>query len=118
MSNIFKDLWTRIKIDYKEWREEWITRWNTRREMKQIDSAIRRAKERNARDHKTYYVIPDRRGVVDALTGKEIDSWAKRGLFPKMNIKQKCEKMICRVKGNNLIEHKAHNDIKNKNLKK
>jgi len=117
MSNIFKDLWTRLKIDYKEWRDEWITRWNTRREMRQIDSAIRRAKKRNARDHKTYYIIRDRRGAINALTGKEINLWAKRGLFPKMTILQKLEKSIDIVTSNNLII-KAHNNIKNKNLKK
>jgi hypothetical protein len=96
MPNFFTELATRISIDYKEWRDEIIIRWNTKREMKQIDSAIRRAKKRNLRDHRTYYIIKDRRGAINALTKQEIDKWSdkktakgvKTGLFPRMTINQ------------------------------
>lgn len=86
--NIFKTFWIRIKTDYQEWWIEWVTRWNTNRDLRQIDSAIRRAKERNELDHKTYYIIKDSRGAVNALTRGEILRFTRAGLFPKMNILQ------------------------------
>jgi hypothetical protein len=94
MTNILTDFGTRLKIDYQEWRTEWITRWNTYREMKRLDSAIRRGKERNARDHKTYFIIKDARGAINAMTGSDIDFWTKQGLFPKMNY---YEKLRCSI---------------------
>jgi len=117
MASIFKMFWIRLNIDYREWRDEWLTRWNTRREMKQIDSAIRRGKERNARDHKTYYIIRDRRGGINALTGSEIDLWARRGLFPKMTILQKLQKSIDIVTNSNMMKDLFY-DFKINNSKK
>lgn len=95
MANIFSDFWTRLKIDYIEWRNEMVTNWNTRRETRQIQSAIKRAKERNSMDHKTYFIIKDRRGAYNALTGREIDRFSgPRGYFPKMNYYQKISNSV------------------------
>ena len=62
MGNIFKDIWTRIRVDYHDYRQELTGTWNLRREAKQIDKAIRRAKLRNAKDGRTYYIIKDKGG--------------------------------------------------------
>jgi len=103
--SILKDFITRIKIDYQEWRIDWITKWNTRRDIKHVDSAIQRAKARHERDHKTYYVIQDIRGAYNALTKKEIDKLATFGFFPKMNIMQVLEKAVAIISDNKYMNN-------------
>ena len=105
MANIFKDLIARIKIDYQEFRIDWITRWNTRRDIKHVDSAIRRARVRHERDHRTYYVIQDIRGTYNALTKKEIDKLATYGFFPKMTILQVLEKAVAIISANKYMNN-------------
>ncbi|MGI6337882.1 MAG: hypothetical protein ACOXZV_00700 [Bacteroidales bacterium] len=85
MSNIFKDIWTRIKIDYIEYRQHLIDRWSLRRETRNINRAIYRANIRNKEDGRTYYVLRDTRGAYSALNSDEIRLWTSRGMFRKMN---------------------------------
>lgn len=103
MGNIFKDLWTRLKIDYHDYRQELTGTWNLRREAKQIDKAIRRAKLRNAKDGRTYYIIKDTRGGISALTSDDIKYWTARKMFPKMNFMQLLERAIAIVTSNESV---------------
>lgn len=103
MGNIFKDIWTRIKVDYHDYRQELTGTWNLRREAKQIDKAIRRAKLRNAKDGRTYYIIKDTRGGISALTSDDVKYWTARKMFPKMNFMQLLEKAIAIVTSNESV---------------
>lgn len=94
MANIFRDITDRIRYDYQEWRTDWITRWNLRKEMKRIDNAIRRAKAYHEKDNRTYYVLRDRSGAINALNSSDINMATRMGFLPRMNFIQRLEASI------------------------
>jgi hypothetical protein len=85
MGNIFIDIWVRIKIDFMEYRQHLTDRWSLKRETRNINRAIYRARIRNKEDGRTYYVLRDARGVYSALNSDEVKLWTSRGVFRKMN---------------------------------
>ncbi len=103
MGNIFKDIWTRIKVDYHDYRQELTGTWNLKREAKQIDKAVKRAKFRNSQDGRTYYIVRDVRGGISALTRDQINYWVVKKMFPKMNYLQLLTNAIAIVTSNESI---------------
>ena len=103
MGNIFKDIWTRVKVDYHDYRQELVGGWNLRREAKQMDKAVKRAKFRNSTDGRTYYILKDVRGGISALTSDQVKYWTTRRMYPKMNFMQLLEKSIAIVTSNKSI---------------
>jgi hypothetical protein len=85
MANVIKDLFKRVSIDYQEYRQHLINQWNLKREARQIQRAMQRAKVRNKNDGRTYYIIKDKRGAISALNSREILFWTKKGMFPRMD---------------------------------
>lgn len=110
MANIFTDLLKRIKIDYHDYRKELIGNWNLGREAKQIDKAIKRAKFRNLRDNRTYYILKDNRGGISALTRMEINYWTARGMFHNMNYMQLLRASIAIVTSNQTIQEQYNQE--------
>lgn len=100
---ILKDFWTRLKIDYHDYRQELTGGWNLKREAKQIDKAVKRARFRNSQDGRTYYIIKDVRGGISALTSDQVKYWTARKMFPKMNFMQLLERSIAIVTSNQSI---------------
>ena len=124
MGNIFKDIWTRIKVDYHDYRQELTGTWNLKREAKQIDKAVKRAKFRNSQDGRTYYIVRDVRGGISALTRDQINYWVVKKMFPKMNYLQLLTNAIAIVTSNetirnqyNQIQLKKENDEQSNNGK-
>lgn len=103
MSNIFKDIWTRLRIDYHDYRQELTGGWNLKREVKQIDKAVKRARFRNSKDGRTYYILKDIRGGISALTSEDIKYWTSHKMFPKMNYLQLLKRSIAIVTSNESI---------------
>lgn len=108
--SLFSDLWARLKIDYHDYRQELTGTWNLRREAKQIDKAIRRAKLRNAKDGRTYYIIKDKRGGISALTSDDIKYWTAHKMFPKMDYRQLLQRAIAIVTSNELIREQYNQE--------
>lgn len=104
MANLFKDFWTRLRIDYQEWHSEWIIKWNMRRRIKQVQHAIDRAKAYNTKDHRTYYILEDplTRSVA-ALNSTDIKLLTRRGVLKKMTLIERLEKSIDIVTSNQQI---------------
>lgn len=103
MANIFKDLVTRIKIDYKEWRAYQRSIWDVRREKKLIQRAIIRAREKNFTNGKTYYIVRDRLGGINELNSDEFLFFTRKGLFTKEYYYNRFEHAIDIVTSNKRI---------------
>jgi hypothetical protein len=114
MGNIFKDLLTRIKIDYHDYRQELTGKWNLRREARQIEKAKQRARFRNSKDGRTYYIIKDKSGAISALTSDQVKFWTAQGMFPKMNYMQLLKSAIAIVTSNeSVLEQYNQEQLKN-----
>ncbi len=59
---MFKSLWARIVMDYKEWRNHREVMWRLKREKKLVNMAIERAQIKNRSNGKTYYILRNRDG--------------------------------------------------------
>ena len=104
MGNFFKDLKTRFVIDYNEWRQEWIIKWNMRRRIRQVRHAIDRAKAYHERDRKTYYIFEDpSTGGVSALNSSDIKLLTRKGILKRMTILERFEKSIDIISSNQQI---------------
>lgn len=112
--SLFSDLWARLKIDYHDYRQELTGTWNLRREAKQIDKAVKRARFRNSKDGRTYYILKDARGGISALTSDQVKYWTAQKMFPKMNYMQLLEKSIAIVTSNSSIREQ-YNQVQLKN---
>ena len=117
MGNFFKDLKTRFVIDYQEWRQEWIIKWNMRRRIRQVRHAIDRAKAYHERDRKTYYIFEDPRGGVSAFNSTDIKFLTRKGLLKKMTILERLEKSIDIVSSNQQIINQ-YREVKQSKAKK
>jgi hypothetical protein len=89
-----KDFMKIIRISLQEMRNDWISSWNFRREMKQVKAAYRRAYERHAINGRTYYILKDKYGNISALDKYELDEWTRRGYFYPMNHLERIRRAI------------------------
>jgi len=81
--NYFKDLLTKIKIDWKEWMGYKTSIWNIKRDKKQIERAIYRAKLKNKSDGRTYYILRNLLGGFDEVNSQQLKIAKKIKYFPK-----------------------------------
>jgi hypothetical protein len=128
MGNVFQDLWTRIIIDWKEWRAHTIASWterrahriaarNVKRDNRHIDEAVKRAKIKNSENRKTYYIMPDLFGGINELTKDEIDFFTRKGVFPKMNYLQRLERCVTIITSNRYTQADFNRIKENKKRK-
>ena len=73
MAGIFRELITRIRIDWQEWRGYQTSVWNVKRDKKQIERAIKRGKLRNQLTGRTYYVLRNLAGGFDEVSSHDLD---------------------------------------------
>lgn len=97
MANIFTDTWARLKIDYQEYRNYLTSIWNVRRDNKAIRRAMRRAKEKNFNDGRTYYIMRDRFGGINELNSAQLLYFTRHGLFTKEQYDKRFEHAIAIV---------------------
>lgn len=70
--NYFKDLLTRIKIDWQEWVAYQHSVWNVKRDKKAIERAINRAILKNKNDGRTYYILKNIYGGFDEVNSNDL----------------------------------------------
>lgn len=113
MSTLIKDLVTRIKIDWQEYRLYRQSVYNVKRDQKLINRAIERAKMKNGKDGKTYYIMRDKLGGINELNNKQLDFFTRQKLFKKMNYLQRLESAIGLVTSNKvLLDHYTQIQLK------
>lgn len=83
VTGYLRDSWTRIKIDWQEWRGYKTSVWNVKRDKKQIERAIKRAKMKNYSDGRTYYILRNLAGGFDEVNSGELKKIKKIRYFPK-----------------------------------
>lgn len=81
--NYFKEQWTKIKIQWTEWRGYQTSVWNVKRDKKQIERAIKRAKLKNLSDGRTYYILRNLAGGFDEVNSQQLKIAKKIKYFPK-----------------------------------
>lgn len=89
MGNVIKDFGQRIKTDYEEWRSFLISKWNVRRDARQVKRAKARARIKNKYDGKTYYIMMDRFGGINELNREQLIFFMDRGVFTKDQYKRR-----------------------------
>lgn len=100
---MIKLLLKKIKTDWQEWKAYKISVWNVRRDEKLIKRAIERAKIKNSRNGKTYYILRDVYGGINELNKEELDFFTKKGLFRKMNYMERLQESIAIITSNPII---------------
>lgn len=103
MSNVITDFKDRLKIDYTEWRNYLISKWNVKREKRLIRRAMHRAQEKNYSDGRTYYILKDKQGGINEFNSSDIKFWTKYNVLDKMDLLQRLEKSIAVVTSNKNI---------------
>jgi hypothetical protein len=85
MANIFKDLLTRIKIDWIEWRTYQQSVWNVKRDKRAIKRAIYRAYLKNQSDGRTYYILRNLGGGFDEVNSEQLKKLKSKDVkyFPR-----------------------------------
>lgn len=85
MANIIQDYWTRLKIQWIEWRAYQQSVWNVKRDRKAISRAIHRAKMKNLTNGKTYYVLKNVGGGFDEVNSNELKNLRTKNVkwFPR-----------------------------------
>ena len=106
-----------MQIDYTEWHDEYIIKWNMRRRIKQVQHAIDRAKAYHEKDRKTYYIFEDPRGGVSAFSSSDIKFLTRKGILKKMTILERLEKCIDIVSSNQQIINQ-YREVKQSKAKK
>lgn len=71
-AGLFREFWTKIKIDWQEWRSYKNSVWNVRRDKKQIERAIHRARLKNQADGRTYYILRNLSGGFDEASSHDL----------------------------------------------
>ena len=81
----FKDYWTRLKIQWVEWRAYRQSVWNVKRDRKAISRAIYRAKMKNLTDGRTYYVLKNIGGGFDEVNSNDLKNLRAKNVkwFPR-----------------------------------
>jgi hypothetical protein len=77
-----------------------------RQESKAIKRAMNRARDKNADNGRTYFIMRDNFGGINELNRDELDYWTrhKPPLFPKMNYMERLEKSIAIVTSRRFIQ--------------
>jgi len=85
VTGYLRDIWTRLKIDWQEWRGFKTSVWNVRRDEKLINRAIYRAKMRNKTDGRTYYILRNLAGGFDEVNSEGLKKLKHKNIpyFPK-----------------------------------
>jgi len=113
--NYLQDFLQRVTVDWKEWstyqKLAWIERFKQRRarrdvlrDQRMIDSAIERAKVKNARDNRTYYIMRNSGGGINEVNSKEIAMLVRLKALPRMNYMQRLEASIAVVTSNRMTQ--------------
>jgi hypothetical protein len=82
MAGYFKELITRIKIDWQEWKGYKTSVWNVKRDKRSIERAIQRAIIKNLSDGRTYYILRNLAGGFDEVNSNELKRIKKIKYFP------------------------------------
>lgn len=109
--NYLQDFITRVKADWKEWttyqKITWVERFKQRRarrdvirDQRMIDAALERARIKNAKDGRTYYILRDKWGGINEVNKYELDLLIHRKVFPKMTYMQRIQNTIAIVTSN------------------
>jgi hypothetical protein len=117
MGNILNDLWKRIVIDYKEWRMYQRSLYDVKRDRKAINRALMRARIKNKKDGRTYYILRDVMGGINELNRNELEYFTRKRLFKKMNYLQRLKNAIAIVTSNKIIQE-HYNEIQTKKKKR
>lgn len=117
MANIFKGIWAwicrifkkiapKIVIQWQEWRAYQTSIWNVRRDSKAILRAMARAKEKNARDGRTYFIFRDKYGGINEFNKDDYEFWTRHNppLLDKMDYMKRLEKAIAIVTSRKFIQ--------------
>lgn len=100
---MFKNLITRIQIDWQEWRNYKTSMWNVKRDNRMIARAKQRAKTKNAKDGRTYYILRDVRGGINEFNSTDIKYWSRIGILPRMDHAKRLESSLGIVTSNTEI---------------
>ena len=91
---MFKNLIKRIQIDWQEWRSYKTSVWNVKRDNRMIERAKQRARLKNAKDGRTYYILRDVRGGINEFNSTDIKYWSGVGVIPKMDYAKRLESSL------------------------
>jgi len=102
--NYLQDFITRVKADWKEWttyqKITWVERFKQRRarrdvirDQRMIDAALERARIKNAKDGRTYYILRDKWGGINEML-------TRAKILPRMNYLQRVNASIAIVTSN------------------
>jgi hypothetical protein len=82
---LFREFWTKVKIDWQEWRGYKTSIWNVKRDKKAIERAIYRGKLKNQSDGRTYYILRNLAGGFDEVSSHELKALKARKIkyFPR-----------------------------------
>jgi len=118
MSNILKDFWTRVKIDWIEWKAYRQSVWNVKRDRKAIERAIKRAKMKNANDGRTYYILKNVGGGFDEVNSIDLKNLRAKKVryFPNyQDYNQMLRQCFAVITKNNVIRKSYVETIKSIN---
>lgn len=102
------DSWTRIKIDWAEWRGYKTSVWNVKRDKKQIERAIARAKLKNQSDGRTYYILRNLAGGFDEVNSQQLKVAKKIRYFPKYRDYEHMLRLCFAIVTSNDIQRKSY----------
>jgi len=109
--NYLQDFITRVKADWKEWttyqKISWVERFKQRRarrdvlrDQRMIDAALERARIKNAKDGRTYYILRDKWGGINEMDSTIIGKLTRAKILPRMNYLQRVNASIAIVTSN------------------
>lgn len=109
--NYLQDFITRVKADWKEWttyqKITWVERFKQRRarrdvirDQRMIDAALERARIKNAKDGRTYYILRDKWGGINEMDSTIIGKLTRAKILPRMNYLQRVNASIAIVTSN------------------
>jgi hypothetical protein len=103
-----KDLLTRIKIDWIEWKGYQTSVWNVKRDKKAIERAIHRARIKNLSDGRTYYILRNLAGGFDEVNSNELKRIKKVRYFPKYRDYEHMISLCFAIVTSNDIQRKSY----------
>lgn len=108
VTGYLRDNWTRIKIDWQEWRGFKTSVWNVKRDKKAINRAIYRAKMKNKSDGRTYYILRNLAGGFDEVNSGELKMIKKIRYFPKYRDYEHMLRLCFAIVTSNEIQRKSY----------
>lgn len=107
MGNFFKELVTRYKNDWQDWRAYKVSMRNVRLESKAIARAMNRAREKNSSNGRTYYILRDKFGGINEFNRDDIIFWSlkhKPALIDNMSYLERINAALGIVTSNKHIQ--------------